>query len=510
MLSKKKGVFVQLIAAYTNTAFAIVSGLFFVPLYLKYVDISTYGSWLASGNILSMLSILEGGVAIVFSQKLAALYGENKKEDFAIITASGLITCLLIATLIISATLTMSVWVPTWVKTSSVNEQGIRLAFILAGLGSAISILNSSVLVISRAWHVNEIPSIIAFIASVLGLVTIFVALTFFNWGIASLGLGALVRALINFTGNSVFTIAKWNVYCGFKPKYNFIDAKKLLIATIPVFGSNFLGAFLNNSKELLLAVLINPASASILSLTGRIFSLIVMIVNPLSLSLYAALSSISTNKEKLLFWIPKLFNMYNFATGILFGLAICLNAWFVNFWVGADKFGGITLTVFLGISAWLTTKCNMNIMLLNAQSVFKPTSIISLVDISIRLALIGLLVLLHIQFHISYLPLIECLSIIVATLLLEISLAKSFDNKKAFLANATAFFTSMGSYILLAVFIYFLINFTLQKTEQLNSIYSLMIASFIAFSGFAFYTLLNKKDKALIVESLQLIKRKN
>jgi len=506
--NKKKGVIVQVIEAYTNTAFVIISGLFFVPLYFKFIDINTYGSWLASGNILNLLGLLEGGVSIVFSQKLAVLYGANKKEDFATVTVSGLITCLIIAALFISGTLLISIWIPGWVKSSSVNEYGIRMAFILAGLGSAISILNSSFLVISRAWHSNKIPTIIAFISSLLGLITIFIALTFLNFGIVSLGLGALVRAICNLIGNSIFTISKWNIYCGFKPKYSFIDLKELIIATIPVFGSNLLGALLNNSKELLLAILINPTSAAILALTGRIFSLASMIVNPLVFSFFTALSSISSSKDKLVFWITKLFKLHNFVSGILFGLAICLNTWFVNLWVGSDKFGGIVLTVLLAISNWLLSKYNINIMLLNTQSVFKPTSIINLVDVIIRLALIGVLVFLHVQFQIIYLPIIECLSMIVATLLLEIILAKKLNNRKAYRTNITEFFLSMGTNILLALFLYFLINLIFQKADQFNSVNSLIISALISLIGFFLYIFLNKNNKEIIAESLELIKK--
>ncbi|MES2727589.1 MAG: hypothetical protein V4643_10845 [Bacteroidota bacterium] len=507
---KKRGVFVQLIASYTNTAFAVISGLFFVPLYFRYIDINTYGSWLASGNVLNMLSIIEGGVAIVFSQKVAAFYGAGKGKEFAVSTASGISISFSIAFLIMIAALSLSPWVPYWVKADAANISGIKWAFLFAGSGSALAIINSAIVVIPRAWHKNEFTSITALVASLMGLLAIFCSLTFFNAGIVSLGIGSFTRSLINLVGNSFYTIGKWKHHCSFKPAFQFNDLKQLLVTTLPVFGSNFLGALLNNSKELLLAILVNPASVSILSITARLFGLIVMVINPLSSSLFSALSSLSLNKEKLFYWIPKLFRTYNFASGIMFGMAISVNAWFISFWVGADKFGGIELSILLGISAWLTTKCNMNIMLLNVQSIFKPTSFISVVDISIRIFFIGLLVLSGIQFKIIYLPLIECFSILFSVLYLEYNLSKSLNDNSSFKNNAFHFFYSLIQYVIIAVLVYWVANYGLIKVSYLNSLYQLVLASCVSLIGFGLFIALYPKNRAMVQETWELIRKRS
>ena len=48
-----------------------------VPLYLKYISAETYGVWLATGNVLFWLGVLDPGFSQVIVQRISLYYGAD-------------------------------------------------------------------------------------------------------------------------------------------------------------------------------------------------------------------------------------------------------------------------------------------------------------------------------------------------------------------------------------------------------------------------------------------------
>lgn len=422
----KKSFFVQLGASYANLIFLLISGLFFVPLYLKYIGINIYGSWLASGNLLNILGVVEGGVSIVLSQKLAASFFHDEKNDFVKTAASGLVISVLTATIFLIITLTLSDFISFGIETDKKSLINLKTAFILAGIGSFLGIFNSVILAIIRSWHKYEFSAFVSLIGTIFGLFSIYLSLVIFNLNIVSLGIGALVRSFIIFFGNIFFLILKWNLYSEISLQFDLNNFKYLLNKTLPVFGSTLIGLILNNSKEILVAVLLNPSAVTLLSVTSRLYSFISAILYPISSSLFTAFSSFSSNSEKFLFWKSRVISGYNLIACFFYVFAISLNESFIEFWVGDKLYGGIILSTILGFSSWVSSKGNLSIIILNSQSQFIPTSKISFLDILLRTFLIFIIYIFKIDFKIYYLPLIELFSICIGYLLLEFNLSKN------------------------------------------------------------------------------------
>ncbi len=64
---------------YLRTFVGLANGILIVPLYLKYIDNSLFGIWLASGNILTWITIIDPGVGDVLIQKISYAYGKKNK-----------------------------------------------------------------------------------------------------------------------------------------------------------------------------------------------------------------------------------------------------------------------------------------------------------------------------------------------------------------------------------------------------------------------------------------------
>ena len=66
-----------------NAIIVIINGIVMVPIYFHYMSVSTYGAWLATGNMVAMLGLLESGFSSVITQKMAAAIGANDTKKFA-------------------------------------------------------------------------------------------------------------------------------------------------------------------------------------------------------------------------------------------------------------------------------------------------------------------------------------------------------------------------------------------------------------------------------------------
>src|SRR4051794_23178269 len=89
--SRRRAAAGNLLFNYAGLVLSVTKNIALVPLYLRHFDLSTYGAWLATGNVLGMLGLVDGGFGIVLSQRLASLWGAGDRERFASVAGAGLL-----------------------------------------------------------------------------------------------------------------------------------------------------------------------------------------------------------------------------------------------------------------------------------------------------------------------------------------------------------------------------------------------------------------------------------
>ena len=52
-----------------------------VPLYLKYIPVELYGAWLATGNIVNWLLVVDPGISTVVMQRVGKSYGADDRSE---------------------------------------------------------------------------------------------------------------------------------------------------------------------------------------------------------------------------------------------------------------------------------------------------------------------------------------------------------------------------------------------------------------------------------------------
>jgi O-antigen/teichoic acid export membrane protein len=319
-----------------------------------------------------------------------------------------------------------------------------------------------------------------------------------FDQGLVSLGVGALVRSCVVFLVTASYTFSVW-VRKSYPPlqldrKYTFEILKK----SLPLIGTNLMGLVSNNSKELALAVLVNPAAVAVLSITGRLFSLVSTIVNPISLSVFTGLASISVDESKFKKWAKDLLSFYNLFSGLMYAIALTVNAVFISAWVGIDKYGGLILSILLCLSQWLISKANMYITILNAKGIFSKTAQILAFDLMARLTFFGFIFLLNIPFKMITFPLIEVLGMMFTVSFLHyISCVRIFEKNQRLIQSLFGYLPKMIYYICLSLVLYYLTNKI--RIDDVNKwVHAIMVTS-IVLAAFAFVSLIKRSDYVVI-----------
>src|SRR5579872_6711385 len=81
-ISRRRAAKINLTVGYARYVVVIVNQLILVPLYLKFMTIGAYGSWLASGNVVTLLNVLDIGFSLVVTQRLATAFGAGDNDQF--------------------------------------------------------------------------------------------------------------------------------------------------------------------------------------------------------------------------------------------------------------------------------------------------------------------------------------------------------------------------------------------------------------------------------------------
>ena len=419
MINYKKSALIQLGGFYVNSAFAIISGFVLVPLYFKYFSVGTYGSWLASGNILGLVTLIEGGFTIVLTQRLSLFYSENKQEQFAKTASSGVLINSIIAFLIVIIVSIIYKFISIWVNASLVDHIPIRQAFFLAGIGVAFSMIYSALFSIVRSWHDAIFSSVLNLAASILGIVMTIICLVN-HFGIVSIAIGLLVKSTINFIGLLFYIVINWKSKVDSPLSISSSITLSLIKDTLPMFFSNFVNTLVSNSKELILSISISPAIAALFALTGKLFGLIISIINPIVFSSFPALSSYSFDKKKFKEVFTNLSSLHSFISITALGVCLIVNKTFICYWIGCDKYGGNLLSILFCISYLFQVRFVLYTNSLSATGMFRSTAFVSIADICFRVSALGLLVFLKIKIEPFIMPLIEFVSYLCWTLITE------------------------------------------------------------------------------------------
>ena len=339
-----------------NAIVMIVNGIIMVPIYFKFMSVPTYGAWLATGNVVAMLGLLESGLSGVITQKMAVTLVANDKAKFSRLAGANIYTALIMAITLFLLGLSISPFIAIWVNAEETIQQSITIAFIVSLASAAISLVVSLFGAFPQVWQETKIVGLIATLVNIIAIIALVIFL-YAGFGVVSLALAYLTRSLLNLIGQGSWILMKWKKLKLSKPTFSLIVIKELIRDCFYPFLSRTSGVIMGNSQSFIIAMFISPTLAAVYDITSKIAVVACNFVGMVNGSFFGLFSLTFASKSQIeinnliksvsTFFITVLFSALLYS--IVFTKPI------VHMWVGLDKYGGDFLLVFIVIALLIT-----------------------------------------------------------------------------------------------------------------------------------------------------------
>ena len=340
--SRKKATIWDLVFSYVAMLYTIISGFLLVPMYLRFIPVELYGAWLATGNVVNWLLIMDPGVLPVIIQRVGQSAGANDLKAIGEYAATSIFITVLIVLCVFLTGYICSLSVAKWVSlTDEVLASELQQNFLIAVMASSIMLFAYSVGAVNHGLLGSFANGVSLLVANATSLM-ITVILLFKGAGLFSISIGMVVRAMIILGGGLVYLL--WRCRRDFIVFALSKSRIKEVCGLLSVFSLGRIGSILSkNMDAFLLARFVGPEWVSVFVLTGRGLRLAEMILMRMGNAIRPSLSHLlgAKDQSKVRSIVVRLMSLILWMLGIVLGGFLALNDDFVRIWVGQEFFAG-------------------------------------------------------------------------------------------------------------------------------------------------------------------------
>ena len=341
---------IKLVTAGIDQATLLINGLFFLPLYLKYLGIEVYGYWLATGGILIWMGIFN--FATITSQRVAAAYGCKDYKKCADYYWTGLKIYGWLAIIVILIGWGVSLVLPSMFDIPKPFDFEIVQAFQIAAFAMLLQLFGACSVSFVSSIERPQVLLFTSFVALVLQIVVVPYGLLS-GWGVSAIAAGLFAQAI--FKTFTTISVASWYAFAlAGKARFSkpvFMD----YMDNLPSSCLRAIGAGVSlRMQPTLITLILGPTVAAAYDITSKAILLIQSIMSRIVISAFSRFSSLLSQKNKTYAWsrIEKSFFIFQLCVlGAIIGYVI-FNRSFISLWVGKKYFLGNSITLAIGIGA--------------------------------------------------------------------------------------------------------------------------------------------------------------
>lgn len=359
-LSRRRATSINFLTQCVNFAFITGQGILLVPLYLRHISVSEYGGWLASSQILNWIALLDPGTDELIRQRSAHAYGRRDFEEVGALIGTGIAINAVASIIVLLAGLVIAALMQERFGLSGMAAQRVSQAlFILAAacaVTTAAYAVGSPLLALQRA----SVHGIIYVGGTLAALITT-VAFLFAGWGVASIAAGLLARG--------IFWLAGWGFSLGWIARAEGLinirirpnGAAQLVKLSAFTLLAKVSSALQSGVDGALIGATLGASNTAVYILTGRIIDSARTLPDRIGNAVQPSLAHLfgEGNLKKLEPVCLRLLRLTYLASGSLITLAVVFNRDVMRLWVGEQMYGGLQLTILLGLSAYLSNLLN-------------------------------------------------------------------------------------------------------------------------------------------------------
>lgn len=335
-----------LVILYIGFACSTLRTIVLTPLFLSYINPRLYGAWLATGDVIAALGLLEFGMGRVLVQKIAAALGRNDHEGMSALIGTGACIYAVMSLLPLIVGLAAAPFLPNFVQIHGHEARTLSIAFIIAAAAASLMLSANAVAAVLLGLQAQVTVGIIGVLGLAAGIAAT-VGLLLTGHGLNSIPLGSVVQGIVGCVGG--ITVAALAVRRRL-PEFRLRVSRPLVSALLRDTGVLFVGSALftivARSQNPLIAHLYDPGLCNVYTFTFLIQTTLAGLVVYVSHALIPGLAHLvaESGERRAGEIVSSLIKVSLMFSGLLMGGVFFLNEEFVRLWVGAEYFGGSVL----------------------------------------------------------------------------------------------------------------------------------------------------------------------
>ncbi len=333
----------------------IFNSILLLPLYLKKIDASTLGVWLATGNVIAWMTLVDPGVGEVLQQRIAEIRGKGQNSETGKLIGSGYIASAFIFILSVVLGILCYLFIGKIINKDIHQYPHLPLALFLTVAATGLTLVSFTVSGINQGLHNSAHVAISSLTANFLFLfVNLFFLYT--GWGVLSIAAANLARAAYINIYNMIsmsrllqrenFNIDyDWPHFKRFSKIFSFTSASKIITG-------------LSGSLDMVvLARYLSPATITMFEINRRPVNISYSLIGRHSVALMPVISHAkgSGDKKAILDLINQQFRFYCYAALLASFIFIFNYENLVSAWTGPAQFAGHTIINLLVINFFIS-----------------------------------------------------------------------------------------------------------------------------------------------------------
>ncbi len=392
--SRRRASLIGVLNQYGALAVMVLQGFALVPLYLLHIEPRAYGAWLATGNVIGWLAFLDPGLSAVVQQRISHAYGDGDRARMEGAIGTGLALNLGVAVTLGVAGVAASPFIPALVRVDGPLASQIASACAIAAAGEGVLLSALALAAVLMALMAFPLTTGLLYVSCSLAGIASTVVFLHLGLGVRAIALGLLVRASLLLVANAALLAYVLSRSVRLRPRFTRGDLRAIAGLSAYTWLARVGGSLISNLDAFLVARVMGTAHVPVLVLTRRGVDLIGQVTSRVGAAFGPALSHLhgAGDHAKLAAISRRLFTLVGAVAAVGLGGFIGLNRAFVRLWVGGAFYGGMTLTLLLGLAVtWQALQLNLSSTLFAAGHV-RSTSTATIAEAVLRLVLVGAL----------------------------------------------------------------------------------------------------------------------
>lgn len=392
-VSRRVAAAINFVFSHVNTALVITQGILLVPLYFSHVSQALYGAWLATGNILAWIELVDPGISAVLTRQVAYTSGSGDHGRLARVIGTGLSLGLGLASLPLVAWPAAG-FLGAFVGVSGRDAATLAEAFRLGLVASALTLASYATMSVLQGLQLALRAGLAYTVSAVVGIGS---TVWFFHrgHGLASIPLGSLVRSatLVASTGALV---VHWCVrHLPERPGFDRTELRGLAGTSLYTFLSRLGATLAGRMDAVITARALSPAQTTVFAITGRAFDPVRLVTASVGASIQSGFAHLlgEGNRVRAAEVMAQANHAVAFGTVWLMSCVVALDHVFVALWVGSEHYGGHWLAVALAVSTALSTFSLSLNQLVFAAGGIRASALLGLAEAAVKLLLQVILV---------------------------------------------------------------------------------------------------------------------